>query len=353
MGNRLSLLCVLVALTFVGCGSAQAASGHIQPTPVPLPGGSGGIGFDDLGYDEQLGLVLVPAGRSGNLDLVDPKTFAITSISGFSAQAGFGGGHGDGTTSVDGGHGWLFAIDRSRKQVDVADPANRVIIHSAPLHGDPDYIRSVELTNELWITEPDQDQMEVFVLADDGSPTPTYSAVIPIQGGPESLVIDETRSRAYTHLWAGQTVAVDLNTRTIVAQWPNGCGASRGIALDETRGFLFAGCSEGKAVVLDVNHDGQQLSSLEQGSGVDVISYNPTLKHLYVPGASSATMGILDVSADGKLTLLGVADTASGAHCVTADDQGNAWVCDPDRGQLLLIKDPFPASPDLTATSES
>jgi hypothetical protein len=353
MGSQISLLCVFVALIVVCGGSAQADSDPIQPIPVPLPGGSGGIGFDDLSYDTQLGLVLVPAGRSGNLDLIDPKTLAITTISGFSAQAGFGGGHGDGTTSVDSGRGWLFAIDRSRKQVDVVDPANRAIVGSAPLHGDPDYIRYVELTNELWITEPDQEQMEVFTLVDDGSPTPTYSAMIPIRGGAESLVIDETRSRAYTHLWAGETVAVDLKSRTVVAQWSNGCGASRGIALDEAHGFLFAGCSEGKAVVLDLNHDGQLLSSLEQGSGVDVISYNPMLKHLYVPGASSATMGILDVSVDGQLTLLGIADTASGAHCVTADNQGNAWVCDPEKGQLLLIKDPFPARPDLTVTSES
>src|SRR5215211_4691946 len=119
MGSRISLLCVFVALIVVGGASTQVASDPIQPIPVPLPGGSGGIGFDHLDYSAQLGLVLVPAGRSGNLDLIDPKTLAITSISGFSAQAGFGGGHGDGTTSVDSGRGWLFAIDRSRKQVDV------------------------------------------------------------------------------------------------------------------------------------------------------------------------------------------------------------------------------------------
>jgi hypothetical protein len=52
--------------------------------------------------------------------------------------------------------------------------------------------------------------------------------------------------------------------------------------LDETHGFLFVGCSEGKAVVLDVNHDGRLLSSLELGEQVDVISYNPTLMHLYL-----------------------------------------------------------------------
>jgi hypothetical protein len=55
-------------------------------------------------------------------------------------------------------------------------------------------------------------------------------------------------------------------------------------------------------------------------------------------------MAILGVANDGKPVLLGEADTASGAHCVTADDPGNAWVCDPDHGQLLRFPDPFPAS---------
>jgi len=26
---------------------------------------------------------------------------------------------------------------------------------------------------------------------------------------------------------------------------------------------------------------------------------------------------------------------------VTADDRANAWVCDPDRGQLLVFKDSY------------
>jgi len=292
----------------------------------------------------------VPAGRTGNLDLIDPKTLAITTIAGFSAQTNFGGGHGEGTTSVDAGGGLLFATDRSKMQVDVVDPVAKKIAASASVGGAPDYVRYVEATNELWVTEPDNEQLEIFTLSSDKSPV--HAAFIAIKGGPESLVIDGTRGRAYTHLWSGATVAVDLKTRAIVAQWSNGCAGSRGIALDEKAGFLFAGCSEGKAVVLDLKADGRQLSSLNFGSGVDVISYNPTLKHLYVPGASSATMGILDVAADGKLSLLATADIANGEHCVTADDLGNAWVCDPDHGQLLLIQDPSQPSATLAPTSD-
>src|SRR5215216_1528187 len=113
MRIRLGLATLLLALVLISWNSAIATSDHIQPTPVSLPDGSGGIGFDDLGYDAQLGRVLVPAGRTGNLDLIDPTTLNVTTIAGFSSQDLFGGGHGEGATSVDAGRGLLFAIDRS------------------------------------------------------------------------------------------------------------------------------------------------------------------------------------------------------------------------------------------------
>ena len=47
-----------------------------------MPAGSAGIGFDDLRYSATLHRVLAPAGRTGTLDLIDPDTLAVTSISG-------------------------------------------------------------------------------------------------------------------------------------------------------------------------------------------------------------------------------------------------------------------------------
>src|SRR5712692_8174025 len=94
------------------CLCTLAASGAITPTPLALPGGDGGIGFDDMMFAPSLHKVLVPAGRSGNLDLIDPDTKQITAIGGFRSRASFGGGHSQGVTSADEGHGLLFATDR-------------------------------------------------------------------------------------------------------------------------------------------------------------------------------------------------------------------------------------------------
>lgn len=323
----------------VGCQGNLPAATELTASPVSLPGGSAGIGFDDLLYSLQLKQVIVPAGRTGSLDLVDPQTLKVTTLNGFSAQNQFGGGHGEGTTSADFGKGYLFAIDRTAMRLDMVDPISKTILGFAAVASSPDYVRFVEATGEVWVTEPDHEQIEVFSLGSGTPPTLTAAGVIHVSGGPESLVIDPTRQQAYTHLWGGATVAIQLKTRALVSQWPNGCIGSRGIALDETHGFLFAGCVEGKVFVLDVEHGGQQLSNFSYGLGVDVISYNPKLSHLYLPAASSAMMAILGVSASGKLSLLGTVKTAQDAHCVTADDQGNVWVCDPSKGQLLLVKD--------------
>jgi len=305
-----------------------------------LPGGAGGIGFDDLTFSPSLHRVLAPAGRTGKLDLIDPKTQKIDAISGFSTETDkFGGGHGEGTTSADAGRGLIFASDRGRTEVVVIDSQTSMIVGTAKLAGGPDYVRWVEPTNEVWVTEPGKQQIEIFAL---DKRKLVHKGVIDVPGGPESLVIDATRGHAYTHTWADATVVIDLAAHKEIARWRNGCSASRGIALDETRGFLFVGCDEGKAIALDVAHGGKPLGSAATGKGVDIIAYSPSLAHVYVPGGDSATLTILGVTPAGKLDVLGSVAVAAGAHCVTADDVGHAYVCDPQRGALLVVTDPYP-----------
>ena len=144
----------------------------------------------------------------------------------------------------------------------------------AKLGASPDYVRFVAATREVWVTEPDAERIEIFAFGNDGIPAAKSVGVITVKGGPESLVIDSRHGRAYAHLWKGETVAIDL-TRTwrIRRHWKNGCRGSRGIALDESRGFLFAGCAEGAAVVLSVD-DGRELSHVSSGDGVDIIDYD-------------------------------------------------------------------------------
>jgi hypothetical protein len=50
------------------------------PEAIALPDGARGIGYDDIQYAEGLKRVLVPAGRTGRLVLIDPATKQLTSI---------------------------------------------------------------------------------------------------------------------------------------------------------------------------------------------------------------------------------------------------------------------------------
>ncbi len=332
-GNRFTSLLVVVLL--VGC-RPNVPDGLIE---VALPDGRAGIGFDDLRFAPTLGRILAPAGRSGNLDLVDAATLGVTTVGGFSSGLFYVGGHDEGPTSADEGDGRYYVTDRSTQLLHVIDPASGNSLGSAHVESSPDYARYVPATHEVWITEPDAEQVEIFSVADRTMPVRVGS--VHVGGGPESLVIDSMRGRAYTHLWGGATVAIDVKARSISAQFSNGCRSSRGIALDEPNGFLFAGCNEGKLFALDVTQGGRQVGSVESGDGVDVIDFSPSLRHVYLPGASSATMAVVGVAAGGTLSVLGTTAIVKEAHCAAADDRGQAYLCDPLNGQLLVYKDPY------------
>jgi len=321
-----------------------ACSGAPDGTSITMPDAGPGIGFDDVQYSPSLHRVLVPGGRSGRLDLVDPGSLAVDSISGFGVTADYSGGHDDGATAVSEGRGLLFVTDRTTRLLSLVDPASHAILASTPLGASPDYVRYVAATDELWVTEPSAAQIEIFALAAQAPFTPSAVATVPVANGPESLVIDQSHGRAYTHRWQSSTVVIDVKTRTTLAEWPNGCAASRGLAIDEARQHFIVACSEGTVAVLDAANGGRQLSSIAKGAGFDVIGYAPRLHHVYAAGSACGCLVILGVSGAGQISLLGRFSADGSTHCAVADDVGHAWVCDPDHGRLWRVDDAYGAS---------
>jgi hypothetical protein len=194
-------------------------------------------------------------------------------------------------------------------------------------------VRWVSATHELWVTEPDAEQIEVFSV----DPLEHVTAIA-VPGGPESLVIDGPHGRAYTHLWKGKTVAVDIRTRAVGPPIANGCEGSRGIEVDAPHELLFAGCADGKLTVLS---GGRVISSVAPVRGMDIIAWSPAKRHVYLAGSQSGDAAIVGVSERGELLLLGKASGARGGHCVTTDDSGHAYVCDPRGGRLIVIDDRY------------
>jgi hypothetical protein len=363
MSVRLFLTSVLVPFAaLLGCQShgaearppaqSAAGAGNAASSPSASTGSSktfrltpkGGIGFDDLWFSVELHAVLAPAAGTGCVDLFDSTSVSQTALCGIGPGGAYAGGHGEGTTSADFGAGFVFAIDRGSQSLKIVDPKAKQVVATAPLKGGPDYVRWVSNKREIWVTEPDEEQIEVFSLASDSPPKLSGAGTIAVKGGPESLVIDADHDRAFTHLWRGSTVQIGISDRRVGAAFANGCKGSRGIALDAVRGQLFAGCSEGKAVVLDVAHGGKLLDSIDTPAGVDIISVNLALHHLYVPAASDGSVSALGIGPQGKLAKLGAFQAEKGTHCATGDDHGRVWVCAPDSGSLMVFDDTFPAA---------
>jgi hypothetical protein len=314
-------------------------------SPIALPGAEGGIGFDDLGFSRELDVIIAPAGRTGLLDLVDPGSGKVASIEGFRRSSPPTRGHGRGTTSADGGQGFLFAIDRDDRALVAVDASARRIVARITLAGGPDYVRWVGSAHEVWVTEPGRESIEVFSFEAGPPPRLQQVGTIAVPGGPESLVVAPGGARAYTNDFGEATFAIDVPSHSVVARWSNHCRGARGIALDAARGIVFVGCDEGKAVALEVAH-GSLLGQARAGRGVDGIAYGSRLGHLYVPAAEDADLTIIGVKRRGALESLGTIPVASGSHCAAADDQGYVYVCDPAKGRLLAIPDPYPASRD-------
>ncbi|MDE1963700.1 MAG: hypothetical protein KGI42_07370 [Xanthomonadaceae bacterium] len=333
MTLSLALLIAAPPLAVLASSAPKAPNSVIK-----IPGGARGIGFDDIGYAAQLGRVTIPAGTTGNLVLMDPRSHALTILPGISAVPKVKSFR-EGTTSTIYAEGYLFASDHDPMQIVTIDPKTHAVIGRTPLESGPDYIRYVAQTREIWVSEPGKAQIQAFKLSVLPKPVLTPASVIHVAGGPESLEIDDRRNRAYSNLWKNKTVEMALTTHKVLAEWPNTCTGSSGIAIDEADNHVFVACGEGKVVTLAPAEDGKVLASARAGAGIDIIRYSPRLHHLYVPGAKAADLTIFNVTASGALKPIARYQTAQRAHCVADDNDGHVFVCDPRAGAILEIDD--------------
>lgn len=327
---------VTLALLMTACGTKVNL--YSPQGTLPLPGGEAGLNLDDMIYSAALQRVIVPAGRTGDLDLIDPVSGQITVIPHVTPADSHAPGRGHGTTSADYGLGYLFAGDRTDSELVVVNAKTDAVRDRVRLASTPDYVRYATSREEVWVTEPQAKQIEVFGVRPGTRPLLVKTATVAVAGGPESLVIDNPMGVAYTNLWRDKTVVVDLQRHRIIDRWPNTCEASRGLALGPRRGLLFVGCKEGKVVSMDVEHGGGVIAAAAASKGVDIIAYDDMRGRLYVPGSRLGMLTLFKVAPSGKLQALAKYRTAPGDHCVVSDDAGKAYVCDPDHGRLLVIK---------------
>ncbi|MDP8932178.1 MAG: hypothetical protein M3O70_27310 [Actinomycetota bacterium] len=280
-------------------------------------------------YSSGLNRILVPARQSG-LYLVEPDSGSATRL------------QGTGTVdSADEGRGLLFLLDRSRRTITVARPADGRVLSSVKTSAPGDYVRYVPATGDLWVTEPQASPsgIEIFALSQGAVPVARRLGFVVVAGGPEGLEVSSTRGSAYTHA-GSEVVAIDVAMRAVTARWPTGCQGTHGFPrIDERHDFVLASCAVNGGVSLLDPDDGRQLGRYAVGGGEALPAYSESARHFYVRSDPGTTIATLQPSNDGLVLIRQVVVPEIG-HCLTADNLGHYWTCDSQRGRILRFDDP-------------
>lgn len=332
----IAALILLGVMLMTGASSAIAAGTHL----IRLPHQGNGLGFDDMTYAPSLHRILIPAAQSGALVMIDPVSQKLTEWK-HVVPTGQGPDHDDGgTTSADAGSGLVFASDHKDKAIVALNPHRGQVVARAKLASDSDVLRYVAPLNQIWVTEPKTHEIQRFKVSGGTHPSLQLLGSISLpKGAPELLAVDAAHHAAYVDQRPGTTLKISLRSLKVTSSWPNSCQRDQGLALAKSKNLLFVGCHGGTVVALDTVDNGREVSHARVGAGVDLIAWNTHLQHLYVPGSTSATLSVLRLTADDQLQNIATVPAAKHSHCVAADDNNHAYVCDPQHAAIIVYRD--------------
>ena len=263
--------------------------------------------MDYIAYDPKTGYVWVPAINIGSVDVVDTSNGSVREISGFATKEVEvqGRKRAQGPSGVSIGDGVVYIGDRADSSVCAIDEKTLARKTCGHIDSTPDGVVYVAPTKEVWVTAPRDNSVRIL-----DSQTLSQKEKLTFEGRPEGYAVDAKRGRFYMNYEDKDlTTAIDLKTHKTVAKWQSSCGEDgpHGLSVDQDTGYLFVACST-RAEVLDAGHNGEKLSSIDTGDGVDDLNYSPATHMLYVGAAKDARLTVARVDATGKLSL--VADGA-------------------------------------------
>jgi hypothetical protein len=352
--EKLVKLCTLGSLLI--SLSTMRLEGHkvtldYDVTPIALPGASGVVALDYFAYDRLTGKLWVPASNTGNVDVIDEKSDAVSQVTGFKTGEVELRGRKIllGPTAVSVGDGVVYIGNRGDSSLCVIDAQTlkrgeclQVAPPSAGPAAAPDAVVYVAATKELWITTgappigvaSADKAIQVFDVSE-----PRHLKLklkIPLDGSAEGYAVDNQRGLFYTNIEeAGKTVAIDVRSHKVIAEW-RVHDDLQGLTLDSARGLLFVACGD-HVVSLDVAHGGRLIDSLVTGPGLDNIDFSSDQKLLYAAASITATLSIIEVGDDGKFHLKALVPTVKGARGVAAGKGETAYLIDPAEGRILKM----------------
>jgi hypothetical protein len=351
-----TLVAVCAAGSLLIFSSTVKLEGHnvtsdYELTGIALPGASGVVSLDYFAYDRSTGKLWVPASNTGNVDVIDGNSDAVSQVTGFkTGEVELRGRKVPlGPTAVSVGDGVVYIGNRGDSSLCVIDAQTlkreeclQVAPVSAGPASAPDAVVYVAATKELWVTTgappigvPSTDKaIQVFDVSE-----PRHLKLktkIPLDGSAEGYAVDNQRGIFYTNIEeAGKTVAIDVRSHKIVGQWKVHDDL-QGLTLDSARGLLFVACGD-HVVSLDVGHGGKVTDSIVTGAGLDNIDFSSEQKILYAAASITATLSIIEVADDGKFHLKALVPTVKGARGVIAGKGETAYLIDPAEGRILKV----------------
>ena len=345
MERRNSLVLVVVvaigALAF-GLRAADEKNTNYMVRTLVLPDhGKGTITMDYIAYDPKTGYVWVPAINIGSVDVVDTSNGSVREISDFATKEieVQGRKRFQGPSGVSIGEGVVYIGDRADSSICAIDERTLARKTCGHIDSTPDGVVYVAPTKEVWVTSPGDKSVRIL-----DSQTLSQKEKLTFEGQPEGYAVDAKRGRFYMNYEDKDlTTAIDLKTHKTVAKWQPLCGKEgpHGLAVDQDTGYLFVACST-QAEVLDAGHNGEKLSSIDTGDGVDDLSYSPATHTLYVGAAKDKRLTVARVDATGKLSLIAVVPTHEGARNGVVTKDGTVYLAHSQLGQLagLVVVSP-------------
>jgi DNA-binding beta-propeller fold protein YncE len=345
MKQRISLLLIVI----VGMGAVAVAlhtasdqNANYTIRTLALPDhGQGNITMDYIAYDPNTGYVWVPAINVGSVDVVDTSNGTVREISGFATnEVEFRGRKRiQGPSGVSIGEGAVYIGDRADSSVCAIDEKTLTRKTCGHIDSTPDGVVYVAPTKEVWVTAPRDNSVRIL-----DSQTLSQKEKLTFEGRPEGYAVDAKRGRFYMNYEDKDlTTAIDLRTHKTVAKWQSSCGEDgpHGLSVDQNAGFLFVACST-RAEVLDAGHNGEQLSSINTGDGVDDLNYSTATHTLYVGAANEGRLTVARVDAAGKLSIIAQVPTHEGARNGVVTKDGTVYLAHSQLGQLagLIVVSP-------------
>ncbi|MGH8143423.1 MAG: YncE family protein [Steroidobacteraceae bacterium] len=333
------LLLLAMALGTLGLGSHAVAQQTLTYTThiLALPShGQGNVTMDYITYDPKTGYVWVPAINIGSVFVIDTGNEQVHEIAGFATKKievrGRKGVQGPSAVSV--GDGVVYIGDRADRSICAVDEKTLARRNCGHIDSTPDGVVYVAPTDEVWVTSPGDDSVRIL-----DSRSLQQKAKLTFDGRPEGYAVDTRRDRLYMNYEDKDlTTAIDLKTRKTVAKWRASCGPDgpHGLQIDQNTGYLFVACST-RAEVLNAGGNGQRLSSINTGDGVDDLNYSPSTHMLYVGAAEDGQLSVARVDGAGKLRVVAVVPTHEGERNGVVTKNGTVYMAHARPGNFTAM----------------